>query len=834
MEQPSTPESGRPLEPPPAGSPPVAPPPPVDGQAGQAAKTPTPPAAPVVDPKAARRDTVPSGSNVAQKFKSIVDSQVTVVGTQVDHHQMISIENALFDQEIGVRPFSIKMAIPIPAEDDASADVVYDDTLVERALAGLRDSRILVISGQSGCGKGALSRLLAARLRQDDANIHGETWVVPALDARVRVNLPHHLQIETTLDNRVLIFHDALARANANVREFLMLLRGDTARSLAVLLRRKHLYLLITADSDTLTRELQLFAPGLHLAVEPLSADLVLKGLAWRADALFRSQAVSDDLIRRFDPALRDRIVECGKNLARIGHFVETALLRVLKQEWTVEDGFERLDALAWRLQDEPGEQDLESWLFSVALVMTHVDEKAGVPWSDFLTVYEAIRTHALAWRAAPGEGEKSSALPRALVDEHMVAAAQAVVVRDPVLPRDVITFQYEYRANRLWERLLRHARTFVSSLIPVFRALAEHETASVRRLSARILGRIGIMDAPAITYALMDRWSTEEAYGTRALVGHALSGVWATGDRFYRDASLKQLDDRLARLDDRPSGSADHTRELWTAIAAYKQMGSVDLPLALGRLRRVAEQHLASRFEEAAEMGRAINELVRMLEALPAEEVQSAGLDQSLRVLLRFYRWSFQRDEEIAVSLQYALVSLCMSNEPIAVLSELRRWMSGSPGLRMLLVMIFLQQKGIACELSRRTLNVDCVRADGSSFTAACTPLVVATASGEAAVRVLADLIEDVYSSCHELFGLASSSLDRMLLEHIKAWAASSAAAPVCRVAMEQLLAALLTSLNKSLATQILDWLNTESSFATGELKRMSDNARMQAIVGR
>ena len=187
-------------------------------------------------------------------------------------------------------------------------------------------------------------------------------------------------------------------------------------------------------------------------------------------------------------------------------------------------------------------------------------------------------------------------------------------------------------------------------------------------------------------------------------------------------------------------------------------------------------------------------------------------------KALFAFFQSVFAEDRENAISLQYTLVSLCITNGPIPVYTELRKWMAGKLGLKALVSVIFLQDKGIAAELSRHPEDVEVGEGDNPRKVS-CDPAVVAMASSSSAVQTAAEFLEDVFVGYHSFFTSQTwRYLHEMFFNHLKTWARGAVASPQCRVAVEHLFAQLLRTMYRPLNAEMLHWLQSDVDFVTGE----------------
>lgn len=753
------------------------------------------------------------------------DASVQVVERQENSYLAQQIETVLISDQVAVaRSFSMMMAESIDCDFDAelSSLAVYDEAFVAERLPILKQRRMAVITGPSDYGKGTFALVIAQRLRDADNSLSHVTQIVEPLDPQIRLNLRQLSKESDQIANRIVVFRDAFLGGNRDVKDFFAQLNMNVVRSMATQLEANNAYLLFTSDEDKVPRECSL-APDIIVTVPPLTESVMKEGLERRLERFAKAHESANkefaEKVRRLD---RDLIVTLGRTMTRISQFVEWYIVDVVHGSLSLEQAFERLDTLAVWFQNDLT-KDPATWSFACSLVLLQpLGIGSGVPWYEFYEFHEVIRGHVLRWIDAkyPSQhGQLEGGRP--INDQEVLERTRSQIVRDPSSQIDVIAFRNRNAAAKLWESLLISNRTLLCSLMPVLEGIAnDGKWGSLRGRAAQALGRIGEIDPWRITRRLIFSWAKATEFSERVLAGYFFQGVRASRSKSYRKAGAEML-----------QMLGDNGDTLWTAIAAYKQIGTSDLPYAVDCLRQLAEKHMAERFENAQTIER--RQLAQLDRNLGSAHLSEIGdVLQLLKVLSIFFQEAFKEDRGDALALQYALVSLCITCGPVPVFGELRKWMGGRAGLKALVAIMFLQEKGIASEILRRNEFIDIVDSGGVPRTVGCNPIVVAISSSTGAMRTVAGFLEDVFAGYYLFFPPHTTKyLDQMFFHHIKILAEGAISAPACRVAVEDLLIRLLGSMNLALHEQMRFVLKSDVEFASGKLRSIAESVLRRSV---
>ncbi len=728
------------------------------------------------------------------------------------------IKDVLIDSDAQARvsKFSPKDvgALTINRVDEISSasQFVYDEHFVRESLNVLCRSRLLLLIGEPDCGKESIARYLASRLRED-GSLDRDTLVIPPLAEDMRLHLHSTLRDNGELHSRVVIFPDALERGNSGLRDFIARLKGDAVSNVGRDLAQVNSYVIVTAVKASIPSDCVRNLPGwLHPTIPALPAELVLRGTEQRI-ARFLAKSSDPALAQAVTNQLKREIAERACTVSRAVRFIESSLVRVLRGEITVQKAFDELDSLGSWFQNN-ADSDREAWIYALALIVSHsLGRDDDIPWSEFSGIYDDIR--AQIWR-----GHKVEITERPFDEDRFQMCAGAEIKRDPLVARDLIGFRDPGAARRLWDVLLSRFRSIAKSLVPVLIALTKNDNVLTRARAAQALGRIGWLDAKEMTTQWVEEWAASDSFSQRALAGYLAQGVFSTGDVDYRQFFLELLD-RYSR----------NKKMAWTAMAAYKQIGRMDLAVALEKLKYIAEIHLVPAFEASREIRLLMDQLDRKLAGIRSEE--AALVREILDNFGVFYLASLKGDVEIAESLKFTLVSLSMTSGLAPILATLSQWALGSSGMGALVCYVFLMEGGIASELTRRRMGLVLHSADRIEIVP-CSAILASLADDSHAVQSVVRFLETMYAVLLEFFPPdAAASLTHVLFDHLETWVQESLPTPLCRTAMVELVGRLLRSNLNELYERTYDWLSAGSEFSKGDMASFAKDARRFGIKG-
>lgn len=693
---------------------------------------------------------------------------------------------------------------------------VFDENELRQIELQLQRHRVIVIAGESDVGKGTLALLAAARLRHQDHPPHPVAETSP-LSPEIRAPLLQLAGHAGKLGAGIWLFRDFLATDHRDLTRFVEELDGFRLGSLAERLTTAGAYLLFTSDSAKLRGMLpRLDALGIAHCTSgpaPVHARLVL---ARKADELARPPKVDEGLrqrIRELVDTEGDHIVQALRTPPRIARFVERFLLTVAVGDGSLEQAIERFDDLTdWLLKGLAG--DLETWSFAIALVLAQPRPPyLGSPW---LEVHELARSVARYLRVVLRQPRAAGII---IADESRLDRLNAEMRRFHHPGADMVRFRDGSYPERLWQVLLGPGRELLSLLLPLLRRLCEDSDSSrfsLRFVAARALGRCGEMDARAIAFPAISSWSRSSREIHHVALGHLLQGALGSRVDGFREACLGQL--RQA-IEGSSGGKA------WAPAVALREIGSVDLPLAVDGLISLVDRNLD---EPGLRIEGPVREALQKVEEKLCDKVVRPGsrgaaprtLEEELRKLLTPALCRFERaPQEALAAVQYAFVGLCFAHGPLGVLSELSQRLAARDERRLvpLLPLLTLRQGGIVDILERFPLPVASETSLSSPSTVASRFLIFAGLEYQGA-RDLIELLTICYDQCDFFPGSFARALRSRLLDLLKDWARQSARQPDLRPTGRLLLAGLLRCRLAGLKERIFFLLHDDREFSDPE----------------
>ncbi|MGO9145115.1 MAG: hypothetical protein ACLQDF_02000 [Desulfomonilia bacterium] len=723
---------------------------------------------------------------------------------------------ALAIQEF-TRSMTVKMSSVI--ESEINGFCVYDETKMKECMDLLGYHRMILISGEPEIGKRTFARLLALRLREPSEKELWKILISTPLAYQTRVDLLNGIATHSDWKSCILIIDDIFYENNLSLSDFFVSLTQDIALGLAGRLRTNETYIILTADLDSLPHEIRsskLF--GCHVPLPQLKKELLDKGFDRRLEAFCCSQPNLAGSIRKLISDLRDHIIERAKSMPRIRRFFDKYISDVIDGKLTVDQAFDLIDDLSmWFLRDLP--RSLESWIFAFTLALAEGhDSFNGVPFVDFCQFYQVLRKFIYEWTADAYDSPRdksASRLPRPLDELELLEASQTEIVQDSKSPRPMVKFKDKRYGPLLRSVIVNNNRTLSIALVPLLSRIAETDEVMQRIVAARAIGVLGEIDSFHFVRSLVGKWSKMESFQQRALVGHMFQGAWNSSNVNYHRCIEKELEELAGNKDN-----------LWTAIAAYKQIGMVDPEAAFQGLKKIAERNLAQYLEDVPQVVRRFENYERHYRASSSDRESILVVSAYCKLLMDFYQEMFSKENEIATSFQYAMVSLCITVGPEKVFAELKHWVHERLGLGALISLVFLQERGIAAELSKRLIEIP-VSSNGRTKRIFCNSVVVAMSGGDKGkvIKDVAEFLESVFEGYYNYFPATKGRfLTQTLFGYLKEWAISAQNGRLYTEAIVDLFSVLLNSINNSLGESIYDWLKNDVDFAQGNLRPIRD----------
>ena len=580
-------------------------------------------------------------------------------------------------QNLPARPvtFSLERAVEVTAELAQKTKELFvgDERLIEAALADLEKDRMLVLTGELGCGTSTMAIYLATRVPHMQS-----TLVVAPLEQKVEIDLAN-----IDFAKRTTIFVDAFSRGNRDLAGFFSRRDALERDQLTEKLRATKAYLIFTSEPEDIAS----FRVA-HRDVPLPARDLVGRGLDVRVKWLERRGRWTAQHILQLT-VNRERLLDNLKTLPRVARFLDQYVA-----------GDPDLDAALQRFNDVPFwfsnelAGDVDAWCFALTLALAQVVRNGfSVRWYEF----ERIR-HAVTERI--GAGRRSD---QSLSDDALLLRARAEVSGEPSLLGDTVRFIDRSYAATIWQTLATHYRRTLTALIPTLRTIAEEERGpgsyAVRSLAAQMLGRIGELDPFSISIPLVQQdWSGAQ----RAFIGRLLQGMRTSGNRAYQQAAIGAVDSLTADTGD----ECGTNERLLAAISAYALVGEQELALAMTKLGAIATQKLAPVVANLHQVKRVTEEVEQRLSSAASQTIDE-DLFQHRTRLDRIAEELSEQQAVLLLAVEQAVVYLCLTNDPVDVLDAMREWIvRGGVETGTLVALLYLHD-GIADDLEAVATSV-------------------------------------------------------------------------------------------------------------------------------
>jgi hypothetical protein len=709
---------------------------------------------------------------------------------------------------IGVKFFSTKHVVAVSfQEEEALADLyVPEEECITHCVEILNKRRVLVLTGGPDAGKGTTALYLGYKLADEHDSISKETFLVPPLARNLKIDLGEIIDDAKTFGKRSVIFKDAFARGNPDVNEFFAQLDKRVLGALTEKLCANEMFLIFTADSPSLIN-LHEHLSQLNIVehLKPLKGELLEEGVSRKirqfADSINKTPEQIDDVL---GPAWRSTVVLSRQQLPQIARFIDDYLVEVLEGRIELEEALSRAGDLTYWLRTSLTES-FEVWCFILTLGLSQcLPDSDGIAWFDFERLRKSISAHLSEELNLPDQQE--AYLKEMLFDDFFLKRCHAETRKDEFTGEDVVRFVDGRYPEMLLGSLLKNNHQILAALLPHLKSLARGDDLRARVRAAQIIGRLGEVSPQQVTFATATQWLSSGEPRQQATVGYLYQGILSSHNARYRNECLKFL---------KSLGESDDTAKLWTAIATYKQIAANNLSLAMSELKNIVERRFSEKVEDAQRVLKILERIENVFRDRSPDEIDKINLAVYAELLREIVRRIFAQDAGILFAIQYTLVSMCLTLDPIRVFEELSLWMGQSrKSTSALIALLFLQEDGVAEELERRPVEIPLDETDGGA-TAACNPIVVSMISSEKSVRKLARFLVEVYEGFSTFFPVKYKRYPRKsFLMHLKLWAKSSLQVEKCRAAMKQLFVELLQSPNQELYKQIYNNLNNDPEF--------------------
>lgn len=731
--------------------------------------------------------------------------------------------------------FSTEHCAPLSPQREKELEEVFvgEEWLTSELLNTLFARRFLILAGEPEAGKKSLALYLSHKVRKVEKTCR-ETFLVSPLQRKVKLELQKVAEDKKDFSQRVTIFPQIGESDNRDLLDLFARLKGvEQLDKIYDALEQNKSFFLFTVDAHhvkTLKEDLKRLGVLHEIPAPP--ARLLEIGLEKKVTQFLACKSVSRETAEAawaLITANKNTLLTRLPKMSQLARFIDSYLLGVVDKDQAL-DLSSAIDSVEshekWFVEDLG--KDFDTWCFTFTLGLCQCGaETEGVPWLEFDAIRREITKHLSrelrAWRHIQPE---EATFTKLLDEKRLLEKCRARIVHEAGVS-DFVRFDDSRYPDKLWEIFTHSNRRLLTLILPVLQGLAQSPDTQIRARAARILGRVGEINPVHITITAIESWSTAKPLRQKAAVGYLLEGAFTSHDESYKQICRTRLED-MSR-----SGNTDR---LWTAIAAYKQLGrggGEKLAYAVAKLGEITERN----FSEWMGWKKKFEQLEHQLETLtqkkkkdPQELVAAAAGAQALKELRNALRRAYDEDDRIMFAICYSLVALALQVGAFAIMVELNKWyMQGHQSLAVLTSWIFWMEEGIADSLAEYRVPVPGgVTIKGTPYDchAVVASLGIAAQTEPQAISQTTRFLVSTYNQFPNFHTRTRQLLRRKFLLHLKRWADSAWAVTEYRQVMLDLYTELLCSPHMELASNLADYLKNDPEFNTkAHLKRFADS---------
>lgn len=711
-----------------------------------------------------------------------------------------------------VKRFSIRHTRKVGEEEEREVSYYYqpDEETISELRATLDQKRLLVLTGEPRQGKTATAIYLSHLLRFEQSETLSESLITHPLDQTVRIEFSNIIENKKKFGGRMLVFRDALARKNRDIREFFIQLDKDSIKGVSERLRNNNMFLLFTSDTEAIDKDCRSRLSDIKLIRQlPMMSDEQLKrGLKLKLEQFAISKRIDIEQVNSVLSEDQQKfLIAKLRTMPQIADFIDDYLLMV-KDGLNIAEAINRFENIQdWFLRELAG--DFEVWCFAFTLSLCQcVQDSAGIPWfviEGFRRIFTRClrREFNLQDQGKLDFKERLLYFQNNLSEETLVERCRAEIFENPDTGAHSVRFADDRYPEMLWKSFLKSNRKLFTPILGYLKKEAEVDNPAIRCRAAQILGRIGEVDPFGITFSLMHDWMRSGNYQQMATVGYLYEGIISSQNERYKKDLLRELD---------VIASGDDKSELWTAIAAYKRIGVFNLSLAMQKYREITERKLVESMNDTKRIDTIFKRVEKALDQADPNTVEHFILTNYKEELSDIARRIYDKDIPFLWAIQHAVVSLCIECGLIPVLEEFSKWIEpDQKALNYVFTLIFLMDGGIADELGRRSVEIAAADEASDLQPQECSLFVFSIASDENSIRRTAGFLEAVFEGFSDFLPLQYQRFMReIFFLQIRKLVNDALPVKKCREAIEQLCAMLLTSRNEELRTRLSGYISS------------------------
>jgi hypothetical protein len=725
--------------------------------------------------------------NVAKKIEEQNASIINNINKTFFSHEEARIE------EISLKHFN-----QLEVEEIEPTELVFEKSEVAQLTKIVAEKHILFLEGEPELGKAMIARLVAKQLRQQKEPLSKILFSL-TLDRNVIVKLDNIASSVHEYGHNIIIFKDAFASEHNDLIHFANELESLPLKSITKTLRENHIFIIFTSDLKVLKDETVSKLKRLEILHEMAfpSHKILTQGLQQQLNRFIQSRIAEPESAEQLRQNLTTGVVvEKLRTMPKIVRFIKEYSWEITEQRLSVEQAleqFENLDLKKWFLKDLAN--DFEAWSFVLALVLSYPSRDFDCHWIQFYQFQREILKFLSRELRQQGQEEQKMGLFLLPDEDTLLQKAHAEVKRLSYPPVDIIQFRDDAYPEQLWKVLFNSGRSVLTLLIPLLKELAISQDIYLQRSAAKALGRIGEMDRNYIIYPLIYECLQQEEEVYHVAAGYLFQGILGSADEDYHESCLRQLrhflDDKTVRA----------------GIITLLMMGRVNLGLTMRELKGIVAKRFSTKIDELRTSNKLLHQLEDMLISQPIQSQHNERL-----YLIAATGIFSETDQNILWFIQYCIVSLSFSNDPLQVLRELLAWMKeDSKNIAPLVGLLFIGLEGIADELEKNRISSAVNKKDLRKE----SRILFYASRNDESIQILTDFLEHLFISLSAFPRAFRQPLRSNFMVLLKIWAKDACATEKFRPTVEKILAALYGALNKELRDAISRLLREDSEFA-------------------
>ncbi len=673
-------------------------------------------------------------------------------------------------------------------------ELVFEDEAVEELRFSLEESRVLVLAGEPEGGKGSLALLIGSRLTR---TLEWQGMLIcRGISSGLQVDF-ERVAADEDFGHQVVMFEDALAGENADLKSFLRTIDSIRLTTLQERLRRNSAALLLTATFTSLGEsKRRLENLGILRTISPPAPELLIQALHRFAKSL--PQEDSRETVASFLAEQEEDLARELKTIPRVNRFVQEYLAEVAQGNLSIRHALGRMDDLShWLNGDLRGDLEAQSAVLAIA-IGSAVAPAEGVPWFAFndlqRRITELLRKE---WRIAE---DRPSSPPE--LDPDFLPRARAYVAILPSPLTDLVRFRDERYSQRLWQALLGPARGLATLMIPLLQELALSSDPTLQEIAVSALGRLGEIGPTHLAVPLLHAWARQSP-DREELAGGFLQGSTGSDDQTYKDLCLKTLQDLASE------GSVGVAE---TSIRALSFLGKPDPAVPIRAVCEIAQKRLSIQLDVLREVEQEIN--------AKEEEIRGEVDPHEIALVLKAFH---EHDDAVLIAVlvpenqirllgavQYALAGVLFSHggDLGPVLRAVLVQMKAEPVKHApLFTYFFLHRQGLIDLLDRyKWISGD--------FEGRVSRFLLTSRRGERDPEALRELLETIFATLDSFPGFFRSLLERRFLEILKSWGREGCEEPRLRPIVARFLSSLRNSKSSALRRRMERFLETDPDF--------------------